>query len=72
MAYYKALMFFYDDEGRHEYYAYAEAHDKTEAPQTIREELLDDEKEDNIDCITEITEEEFVKGYKDFGDGVRR
>ena len=37
----------------------------------VRYELLDDEKGDVIDTVEEITEEEFVEGYKNFGDGVR-
>ena len=71
MAYYKALMTAFDDEGRHEYWAYGEAYDKKEARLAIRDELLDYEKDDYMEMPTEITEEEFVKGYKEFGNGVR-
>lgn len=53
------------------YHAYVSAFDKKEARQMVRYELLDDEKGDVIDVVEEITKEEFVEGYKNFGDGVR-
>lgn len=67
MAYYKIRMV----SDVNTYHAYVSANDKTEARQAVRFELLEDEKEDIIDAITEIAEEEYRKGYKLFGEGVR-
>lgn len=67
MAYYKIRMV----SDVNTYHVYVSANDKTEARQAIRYELLEDEKEDIIDAITEITKEEYEKGYQLFGQGER-
>ena len=54
-----------------EYNAYTTGYNKEEARQNIRDELLEDEKEDEIMCITQIDEDEYIKHYKEFGNGVR-
>ena len=53
------------------YHVYVSAFDKAEAKQMVRNELLDEEKEDMIDAIIEISEKEYAEGYRKFGDGVR-
>ena len=58
------------EKGR-EYYAYATADNKKEAREVIRDELLQDEKEDRIMVIVPISEKEFEVGYKRFADGER-
>lgn len=70
MAYYKIRM--KDKDTYKPYHAYVSAYDKTEARQAVRCELLNDEKDDVIDGITEITEQEYIEGYAEFGDGIRR
>lgn len=65
--YWKALM----RNGSQEYNAYATGYAKAEAIFNIRCELLPDEADDGIFCITEIDEDEYIEGYKRFGDGIR-
>ena len=71
MGYFKILMRDKDNPKR-EYNAYVPGFDKNEAIQAVRYELLDDEKDDEIFAITEIPEEEYLKGYKEFGEGFRK
>ena len=71
MAYYKVRML-NKDNLKSCYHAYVTAYDKAEAAQAVRWELLSEEKDDVIDAITEISEEEYLDGYKNFGDGIRR
>ena len=68
--YYKVRIKYYDN-GEHIYNAYVMAFDKKEASINVRYELLEDEKEDFIDDIIEITENEYLEGVKEFGNGVR-
>ena len=69
MAYYKVRMRERDSDGF--YYTYVSAYNKKEVPYALRCELLDDEKEDIVDAVSEISEEEYEEGYKRFGDGER-
>ena len=69
--YWKALMRHYGIVECKEYNAYTTAYNKKEAVYNIRNELLDDEQGDEILAITEIDEEEYIEGYKQFGDGIR-
>lgn len=68
MAYWKVRMI---DDNSNIYHAYTTGYDKYEASLNVRDELLNDEKNDYLDWITEITEEEYEKGYAEYGNGVR-
>lgn len=54
-----------------EYYAYTTANNKEEAREAIRDELLQDEKEDRIIVVVPISEKEYDVGYKQFAYGER-
>lgn len=70
--YYKVTMRYRDDNGDFRYYnAYTTGYDTTEAKINVYDELLDDEKLDQIDYIEEISGDEYRKGYARFGDGIR-
>lgn len=70
--YYKVRFVWNDeDNNRHEYYAYTTANNKDEARENVVCELTDNERDDRIDAVIEITEEEYVKGYREFGNGIR-
>lgn len=71
MGYYKIRMLDKDNLKK-KYHAYVSAFDKTEAREAVRYELLNDEKEDIIDGIIEISQEEYEEGYKNFGNGERK
>lgn len=68
--YYEVLMRSNDD-CNHLYNVYVEAYDKKEARICAIDELLEEEKYDEIWNVKEISEEEYKKGCKLFGDGVR-
>ncbi len=70
MAYYKLRMIPRNGECK-PYHAYTTGYDKSEASINVRDELLSGETFDVIDAITEISEEEYNKGYAEFGNGVR-
>lgn len=70
MGYYKIRMLDKNNLKR-KYHAYVQAYNKMEAKEEIKYELLDDEKDDIVDGIMEISEEEYVEGYRKFGDVVR-
>ena len=59
------------DDLNHSYNVYVEAYDKKEARICAKNELLEDEQYDDIWGVEEISEEEYIKGCKLFGDGVR-
>ena len=70
MPYYKVRMLYKDNYNK-SYNVYVLAFDKKEAKQIARNELLEDEKDDVIDAVQEISQIEYIKGCDAFGNGIR-